>query len=74
MSLGRQLRYRFDNVMARGVFAQVLLLAIVTLLLVAISVGLVFALDVVPESGDGDEKSFTTLRKCPTRSSARRGW
>ncbi len=37
MRLGRRLRYRFDNLMARGVFAQILLLALITALLVVIT-------------------------------------
>ncbi len=61
MSLGRQLRYRFDNLMARGVLAQVLLLAIVTGLLVLITV---IALGVFGEatySGDGEERHIDSF-------------
>ena len=34
----KRLRYRFDNLMARGVGAQILLLAVATALLVAVTV------------------------------------
>ena len=54
MSLRRQLRYRFDNLMSRGVLAQILLLAIITALLVLVTAIAVFAFGVVP--GEGDEK------------------
>ncbi len=52
MSFRRQLRYRFDNLMSRGVLAQILLLAIVTMLLVLIAAVAIFAFGVVPADGD----------------------
>lgn len=52
MSFRRQLRYRFDNLMSRGVLAQILLLAIVTMLLVVITAAAIFVFDVVPKDGD----------------------
>jgi voltage-gated potassium channel Kch len=48
MGLRQSARYRFDNLMARGVGAQILLLAVFTLLLVAITVALLLALHVAP--------------------------
>ncbi len=57
MSFRRQLRYRFDNLMSRGVLAQILLLAIITMLLVLITAGAIFVFDVVPRDGD-DTDSF----------------
>lgn len=52
MSARRYLRYRFDNLMSRGVLAQILLLAIVTLILVLITATAIFVFDVVPRDGD----------------------
>ena len=57
MSFRRHLRYRFDNLMSRGVLAQILLLAIVTMLLVLITAVAIFVFDVVPKDGD-DADSF----------------
>jgi len=55
MSVRRHLRYRFDNLMSRGVLAQILLLAIVTALLVVITAVAVFAFGEAPISGDEPE-------------------
>lgn len=49
-----RLRYRFDNVMARGVGAQVLLLAAVTVVLVAVAALATLLLGVRPETDAGD--------------------
>ncbi len=57
MSLRQRFRYRFDNLMARGVGAQILLLAVATIVLVAITVALMFALGVVPEDDKGSQDS-----------------
>src|SRR5262245_15660765 len=55
MGLRQRLRYRFDNFMARGVGAQILLLAVFTVVLVALTVILLVVLDVVPsEDGQRD--------------------
>ena len=48
MSLRQRARYRFDNLMARGVGAQILLLALFTALLVVITMVLLLALGVAP--------------------------
>ncbi len=63
MSLRRQLRYRFDNLMSRGVLAQILLLAIITALLVLVTAVAVFAFGVVPEDGDTSETFGVVLWK-----------
>ena len=55
MSFRRHLRYRFDNLMSRGVLAQILLLAIVTMLLVLVTSVAIFVFDVVPVDGDESE-------------------
>jgi len=57
----QRLRYRFDNLMARGVGAQILLLAAVTLVLVAITALAVKAFGVVPADDDGHADSFGRL-------------
>ena len=54
MSWKDRLRYRFDNVMARGVGAQVLLLAAVTVGLVAVAALATLLLGVRPETDTGD--------------------
>ncbi|HUQ06764.1 MAG TPA: hypothetical protein VM261_29880 [Kofleriaceae bacterium] len=53
-----RLRYRFDNLMARGVGAQILLLAAATLLLVVITAVAVMVFGVVPADDDGHADSF----------------
>jgi voltage-gated potassium channel Kch len=58
MALGKRLRYRFDNWMARGTGAQILLLAIVTAALVLVTALAVVALDVVPINDKGQPDSF----------------
>src|SRR5688572_3738682 len=55
MSLRQRARYKFDNLMARGVGAQILLLAVFTIVLVAITVALLLALGVAP---DGDSTAM----------------
>ena len=61
MSLRRRARYKFDNVMARGVGAQILLLAVFTVVLVAITVGLLLAFGAVPANEDGSHDSAGML-------------
>ena len=61
MSLGKRARYKFDNLMARGVGAQILLLALFTLVLVAITVGLLIALGVAPTDDKGTRESTGLL-------------
>jgi hypothetical protein len=63
MSFRRQLRYRFDNLMSRGVLAQILLLAIITLLLVMITAVAVFAFGVVPKDGETEDTFGIVLWK-----------
>ena len=60
MTLRQRLRYRFDNYMARGVGAQILLLAAFTGALVVITVTLAFLTQNVPET-DGQTDSFGRL-------------
>ncbi len=57
----QRLRYRFDNWMARGVGAQIFLLALITALLVVITAGLIVAFDVVPVDEGGEKNSFGML-------------
>jgi len=57
MSLRQRARYRFDNLMARGVGAQILLLAVFTVVIVAITVGLMFVLEVAPKNEKGETES-----------------
>lgn len=61
MSLSRRARYRFDNLMARGVGAQILLLALFTVLLVGITIVLLLALGVAPKDGEGARDSTAML-------------
>ena len=56
--LRQRLRYRFDNLMARGVGAQILLLAVATLVLVVITTLAVIVFGVVPADDDGQKDSF----------------
>jgi hypothetical protein len=60
MTLRQRLRYRFDNYMARGVGAQILLLGGFTGMLVVITVTLAFITRNVPET-DGKADSFGRL-------------
>lgn len=61
MQLGQRLRYRFDNYMARGVGAQILLLAAFTAVLILITAAAVVALGVVPADDKGARDSFGRL-------------
>ena len=61
MGMRQRLRYRFDNLMSRGVGAQILLLALVTALLVLITAGLIKAFGVVPVDEAGEANSFGML-------------
>lgn len=61
MSLRQSARYRFDNLMARGVGAQILLLAVFTILVVLITVGLLLVLGVAPKSEGGETESTPML-------------
>jgi voltage-gated potassium channel Kch len=58
LGLRKRLRYRFDNWMARGVGAQILLLALVTAVLVLVTAGAIVAFDVVPVDDKGQADSF----------------
>jgi Trk K+ transport system NAD-binding subunit len=60
-TLAEKLRYRFDNVMARGVGAQIAMLALATLTLI-VTTSLVLALaGLRPDDGDGHPVSFGKL-------------
>src|SRR3954471_16379908 len=61
MSLRQRARYKFDNLMARGVGAQILLLALFTVLIVAITIVLLLVLDVAPVAEDGTRDSTSML-------------
>jgi voltage-gated potassium channel Kch len=56
--LGSRLRYRFDNWMARGVGAQMLLLALLTAILVVIGAVAIVVFDVVPTNDKGTPDPF----------------
>ncbi|MCX5741834.1 MAG: potassium transporter TrkA, partial [Proteobacteria bacterium] len=58
MRIRQRLRYRFDNYMARGVGAQILLLAAFTLVLVLVIAGAVVVFDVIPANDKGEADSF----------------
>ncbi|HWU86200.1 MAG TPA: hypothetical protein VN253_02950 [Kofleriaceae bacterium] len=58
MGMRQQLRYRFDNLMSRGVGSQILLLAIISAVLVVLTAVAVEVLDVVPSDDKGDGDSF----------------
>jgi hypothetical protein len=58
MGARQRLRYRFDNLMSRGVGAQILLLAIVSAVLVLITAAAVIAFGVVPTDDKGEPDSF----------------
>ena len=60
-SLRQRLRYRFDNLMARGTGAQILLLAGATLVLVALTAVAVKLFGVVPADDAGQHDSFGRL-------------
>ncbi len=55
MRLRQALRYRFDNYMARGVGAQILLLAGFTASLILVTAVAIVALDVVPQEAGVDD-------------------
>ena len=61
MSLKQQARYRFDNLMARGVGAQILLLAVFTIAIVLVTVVLMLVLGVAPKSEGGETDSTPLL-------------
>lgn len=61
MGLRQRARYKFDNLMARGVGAQILLLALFTLLIVGITIVLLLALGVAPEDDKGNRDSTAML-------------
>ncbi|MBL0219679.1 MAG: potassium transporter TrkA [Myxococcales bacterium] len=61
MGIRQRLRYRFDNWMARGVGAQILLLALFTVVLVLITAILIVVFDVVPADEQGAKNSFGML-------------
>lgn len=60
-TLRQKLRYRFDNLMARGTGAQILLLAAATAVLVAVTAIAVVVFGVVPADDDGHPDSFGRL-------------
>jgi hypothetical protein len=60
-SLRQQLRYRFDNLMAKGVGAQILLLTIATLVLILLTALIALIFGGVPEDESGEDSSFGRL-------------
>jgi hypothetical protein len=61
MGMRQRLRYRFDNLMSRGVGSQILLLALVSAVLVLITAAAVVLLGVVPTDDQGNGDSFGRL-------------
>jgi ion channel POLLUX/CASTOR len=61
MSWRDRFRYRFDNLMARGIGAQILLLAVITLVLVVIASVAVLVFDVRSEEDPDTQDSFGLL-------------
>jgi hypothetical protein len=61
MGLRNRIRYRFDNWMARGVGAQLLLLALLTAAIVVITAFAIVALGAVPVNDKGTPDSFGML-------------
>jgi hypothetical protein len=61
MGVRKRIRYRFDNWMARGVGAQMLLLALATAGLVLVTAVAVIAFDAVPVNDKGTPDSFGML-------------
>ena len=59
--LRQRLRYRFDNLMARGTGAQILLLAAATLVLIAVTAVAIMLFGVVPADEGGHADSFGRL-------------
>jgi voltage-gated potassium channel Kch len=59
--LRNRLRYRFDNWMARGVGAQILLLGLITAVLVLVTAFAIVAFDVVPTNDKGTPDSFAMV-------------
>jgi voltage-gated potassium channel Kch len=59
--LRKRLRYRFDNWMARGIGAQMLLLALVTAVLVLVGATAIVVFDVAPVNDKGTPDSFGLL-------------
>src|SRR5262249_20826470 len=57
MRLRQRLRYRFDNMMARGVGAQILLLAALTATFISIAGALLFIFGLVPADDQGNQDS-----------------
>ena len=57
----KQLRYRFDNAMARGMGAQIMLLAACTLVVVLVTVVLVLVFGVAPTDDQGHKDSAFML-------------
>jgi len=60
-SFRQRVRYRFDNLMARGTGAQILLLTITTLILVGITALAIVVCGVVPADEQGAHDSFGRL-------------
>ncbi|MFT3697950.1 MAG: hypothetical protein QM831_32720 [Kofleriaceae bacterium] len=58
MGLRQKLRYRFDNYMARGVGAQILLLAVATLVLIGLAVAVIMIFGFAIENDDHTKESI----------------
>jgi hypothetical protein len=61
IGLRQKLRYRFDNWMAKGAGAQIMLLALISVVLVVITATVVVATGVAPEGENGERAGFGTL-------------
>ncbi len=58
-TLRQRLRYRFDNLMARGVGAQILLLLVVSVFLICVTAAVVAGLGLWPAEDDGTTHGFS---------------
>jgi Trk K+ transport system NAD-binding subunit len=58
VTLGQRLRYRFDNLMAKGVGAQIALLGLVSVVIICVVAGFVAAFGVWPADDDGTTHGF----------------
>jgi voltage-gated potassium channel Kch len=61
ITLRQRLRYRFDNLMAKGVGAQIAVLAVAALGLILIAATLLVLVGVAPENDAGEKPSFGRL-------------
>src|SRR5687768_5615069 len=57
-TLGRRLRYSFDNTMAKGPVALIAWLGVLSLGVILIATGIIVALKIAPSDRDGDFSPF----------------